>query len=121
MRALNVTFKVCVILLTIGYLSNTFLIPEYVFHTNKSRYIELTLKCALAMDSNWYIEQQNNKALKKSSELQLIDCHDYDKVRKKMLASGISEHRLSSLGLLALEIHQRPAEELAIHHKFRER
>jgi len=121
MKVLNITFKLCVIIFVIGYVSREYLIPEYTYYTNKSEYMKLTLKCAHAMDSNWYIEQQQNDALKKSSELQLLDCHDYDKLRKQMLSNGISEYRLSALGLVALEIHQKPAEDLAKHHKFRER
>lgn len=121
MRSLNIIFKISVILLIIGYLSKTFLIPEYVLITSKEMYMELTLKCAHAMDSNWYIEQGVDKRLQKSSELQLLDCHEYDKLRKHMLSSGISEHKLSELGLIALEIHQKPAEDLAKYHKFRER
>jgi hypothetical protein len=83
--------------------------------------MELTLQCGFAMDSNWYIEQQTNIELQKTSEIQLLDCHDYDKMSKKMLSNGVSQYRLSSLGLVALEIHQKPAELLALPHKFRER
>ena len=121
MRLVNILFKISFIIFVLGYLSKVYFIPEYAVYIYKSDYMNLTIKCAHAMDSNWYIEQQDNPALKKSSELQLIDCHDYDKLRKHMLESGVSEYRLSELGLVSLEIHQRPASELAQYHKFRER
>ncbi len=121
MKALNIAFKLSIIIFVLSYVTKTYVIPEYTFYSNKSEYMRLTLKCAHAMDSNWYIEQQQNDSLKMSSELQLLDCHDYDKLRKLMLSNGVTEHRLSGLGLIALEIHQKPAEELAKHHKFRER
>jgi len=120
-KILNFVFKISVILIAITYLSKEVIIPEFVYQTNKDEYMKLTLDCAFAMDSNWYIEQQTDTNLIKSSEIQLLDCHDYDKLRKYMLSSGISEYSLSGLGLVALEINQKPAEQLAKQHKFRER
>jgi len=121
MKFLNLVFKVSIILIAFTYISKEFLIPEVSFQSNKDEYMKLTLACGFAMDSNWYIEQQSHSDLKKSSEIQLLDCHDYDKLRKQMLDDGISEYRLSGLGLVALEINQKPAEQLAAPHKFRER
>ena len=121
----NQVFKfiisLCFIAVTIGYLWQTFGLSQYSYYRYKSEYMELTLKCAHAMDSNWYIEQLDMPEIQKSSEIQLLDCHDYDKLRKIMLSNGVNEHQLSYLGLIALEIHQRPAKEMSLHHKFRER
>jgi len=121
MKLLNIIFKISIILLVLTYLSKEILIPEFSYYNNKEDYMKLTLACGFAMDSNWYIEQGANSELQKSSEIQLLDCHDYDKLRKHMLADGVSEYRLSNLGLIALEINQKPAEQLALPHKFRER
>lgn len=121
MKLLNLVFKVSVVLIAITYFSKELLIPEISFQSNKDEYMKLTLACGFAMDSNWYIEQQSHSDLQKSSEIQLLDCHDYDKLRKKMLDAGISEYRLSEVGLVALELHQKTAEQLAAPHKFRER
>ena len=121
----NNTFRViisfCLIFITASYLWKSFGLAYYSYYRFKSEFMELTLKCAHAMDSNWYIEQLELPEVKKSSEIQLLDCHDYDKLRKIMLSQGVSEHELSYLGLVALEIHQKPAEEMSLHHKFRER
>lgn len=38
-----------------------------------------------------------------SSELGLLDCHEYDKLRKQMIAWGLSSEDLSSIGIEALE------------------
>ncbi|UTP72758.1 TIGR03982 family His-Xaa-Ser system protein [Alteromonas sp. LMIT006] len=121
MKNLNKIATVCLIIITGTYLWETFGLSIYTYQRFKTEYMELNLKCAHAMDSNWYIEQMDNEKIQMSSEIQLLDCHDYDKLRKKMLARGVSEHQLSYLGLVALEIHQKPAKDLAIHHKFRER
>ena len=38
-----------------------------------------------------------------ATELGLLDCHDYDRLRKRMLVWGVTDERLSQLGLDALE------------------
>lgn len=38
-----------------------------------------------------------------ASEIALIDCHDYDVFRKKLLTLGLTELDLSSMGLKAIE------------------
>lgn len=121
----NNTFKIiisfCFIFISASYLWKNYGLPSYSYHRYKSEFMELTLKCAHAMDSNWYIEQLESEDIQKSSEIQLLDCHDYDKLRKIMLSQGVNEYKLSYLGLIALEIHQKPAREMSLHHKFRER
>ena len=104
-----------------GYLWKSLGLAHYSYYRYKSEFMELTLKCAHAMDSNWYIEQLELPEVQKSSEIQLLDCHDYDKLRKTMLSHGVNEYQLSHLGLVALEIHQKSAKEMSLHHKFRER
>jgi hypothetical protein len=39
----------------------------------------------------------------KAAEVGLIDCHGYDKLRKKMLSWGLTELQLSAIGLEAME------------------
>jgi hypothetical protein len=38
-----------------------------------------------------------------AAEIGLLDCHDYDKMRKRMLVWGVSEDMLAAIGLEALE------------------
>lgn len=38
-----------------------------------------------------------------AAELGLLDCHSYDKLRKKLIAWGVTENDLSQIGLEALE------------------
>lgn len=70
------------------------------------------------MDDSWYYK---GNTLDKSEQVQLLSCHDYDKTRKIMLMSGLPEEYLSYLGLKALDLYQRPAEEFVRMHRFRER
>jgi hypothetical protein len=39
----------------------------------------------------------------KNAELGLIDCHEYDKFRKKLITFGLNENDLSEMGLKAIE------------------
>lgn len=38
-----------------------------------------------------------------AAEVGLLDCHDYDKLRKRLLVWGVSGDRLAGIGLEALE------------------
>jgi His-Xaa-Ser system protein (TIGR03982 family) len=105
----------------LAYVIKDVVSPILAYQLYKDEYMALTLECGLAMDSNWYIEQQDDSKLLKSSEVQLFNCHDYDKLRKKMLIMGVTEEALSLLGLQALEIGQKPVSMIAESHKFRER
>jgi len=84
-------------------------------------YMGLVIKCDQAMNSSWYTNQLNEESLEASEIAQLLHCHDYDKVRKVLLFSGLPEEYLSYLGLRALETYQRPAAEMVELHRFRDR
>ena len=76
---------------------------------------KLVIECDTAMDDSWFY---GSEILKESEQIQLLACHDYDKARKTMLLVGLPENYLSYLGLKALELYQRPAEEMARQHRF---
>ncbi|WP_417579433.1 TIGR03982 family His-Xaa-Ser system protein [Nitrincola sp.] len=57
----------------------------------------------------------------KTTQIHLLDCHEYDLTRKMMLSFGLNEDVLAYLGLKGLEIHQRTASELSRQHRFTER
>lgn len=76
----------------------------------KEDYKELMFKCDHVMREHFLAKravsvEPNETTIKnlQSAEMGLIDCHDYDKLRKKMLVWGVSENRLSEIGLEALE------------------
>lgn len=54
---------------------------------------------------NRFLYEKSDKSLKqlKAAELSLMSCHDYDKLRKKMQAWGVSDTQLSLIGLEAIE------------------
>ncbi|MBL7004957.1 MAG: TIGR03982 family His-Xaa-Ser system protein [Gammaproteobacteria bacterium] len=94
------------------------LLPAFVGAYYYYPYQEYVVACDTAMDDSWYYK---DNTLDKSEQVQLLACHDYDKARKIMLMSGLPEEYLSYLGLKALDLYQRPAEEFVRLHRFRER
>lgn len=95
------------------------LLPICAWFAFKNDYMELSIECASAMETEW--EMRKTGIDDASNTIQLISCHEYDKLRKTMLIMGLSEESLSFLGLEALELHQRPSNEYVELHKFRER
>ena len=55
----------------------------------------------------------------KAAELGLITCHDYDKLRKRLLTLGVSEHELARIGLEKIEESADAVRELVETHEFR--
>jgi len=45
-------------------------------------------------------------ALRLSGDVGMLVCHDYDKLRKRLLIHGMSEDQLALLGLEVLEVEQ---------------
>ncbi|MCG9761831.1 TIGR03982 family His-Xaa-Ser system protein [Pseudoalteromonas sp. Isolate6] len=121
MKWVDLTFKLAVIVGVATYILKEIAIPFAVYELNKTDFMSYSKSCSQAMDSNWYIEQQNSQNLRTASEIQLLDCHEYDLLQKHMLRYGVSEYALAELGLRALELHQKPASEMVKQHKFTER
>ncbi len=55
----------------------------------------------------------------KSAELALIDCHDYDVFRKKLLTMGLTENELSAMGLDVIERNASELSEIVRLHEIR--
>lgn len=115
---LNKLFKVVIIIFAATWTVKEIIIPVSVGAYYYSTYQELVVLCDTAMDDSWF---HGKDTLGDSEKIQLLSCHDYDKTRKIMLVSGVPEQYLSYLGLKALELYQRPAEEFVKQHRFTER
>lgn len=48
------------------------------------------------------VNKENIKDLN-ASEVALLDCHDYDVLRKKLLSKGLKESEIQEIGLAAIE------------------
>ncbi|MDC6471243.1 TIGR03982 family His-Xaa-Ser system protein [Litorivicinus sp.] len=113
-------FKFVAIVFCVGWLFKEILLPASVAALYSNQFMKQVVACDTAMESAWY-GPSDNEFEKKSQDIHLLDCHEYDKTRKVLLMSGLPEEYLSWLGLLALEIYQRSASEMAEQHRFRER
>ena len=62
---------------------------------------------------------KNNVDNLRSAELGLLSCHDYDKLRKKLLIWGVSNRELSLLSLEAIEENTKDVRDYIKTHEFR--
>ncbi len=113
-------FVIAVCLLTIvGY---EYVRPFAAKTMFKTDYQRLAVACDNAMHEEAALrasskpsEQERIMAL--SAEVGLAVCHDYDKLRKRMLIWGMTDDELALFGLEALENEQIPVSRLAAPHK----
>lgn len=116
-----IVYRSIVTLFCVLWIGKQVVLPGYGYLAYKDTFMDLSSKCGTAMDESWFISNSGSKKLDKSADVHLLVCHDYDKVRKIMLAFGVPENALSFLGLESLEIHQRTVSEIADPHRFTER
>lgn len=88
----------------------------------RDRYRELTLECDQAMHEEAALRQGTTRAQKDpkltlSAQVGLMACHEYDKLRKRMLILGVSEEQLALHGLEALESEQIPVSRMIGPHR----
>ena len=105
-RILNMT----AVVLVFAYGINEYVVPRIVLASHKDEYQSLMFQCDHVMREHFIAKQQvlvepSEMAVKNldASEVSLLTCHDYDKLRKKMLIFGVSEPQLSMVGLEVME------------------
>lgn len=101
------------LLFLIGFIvGNIFPVPyKYVIKKIYAKDYQTSMyKCDNAMRNQFIakakvIQNPDQKAAKalEAAEIALIDCHDYDVLRKKLLSLGLVSLDLSSMGLEAIE------------------
>lgn len=110
MKRLLVAGNVLAITLVMGYGAAEYGAPALASRLWARDYKDLMFKCDQVMREHYIakrlVEAQPGTGSVKnleSSELGLLDCHDYDRLRKRMLSWGVTSDRLSAIGLEALE------------------
>mgnify|MGYP000915445099 CR=1 FL=1 len=85
-------------------------LPELAKSIYKEDYQALMFKCdnvmrdhLIAKNRVKYEPSQMSLKQLKATEVSLLSCHDYDKLRKKMKSWGVTSNDLSYLGLEAME------------------
>lgn len=81
-----------------------------VMRVFQAQFANLTFDCDDAMRSHLLAKQklvgtpskENSNSLK-SAEIGLLDCQDYDLMRKRLIRWGLTDNELSEMSLLAIE------------------
>lgn len=105
---IGVNILACVAIISLSW--KFVLYPEYVRFVYKEEYQSLMFQCDNVMRDhliakNRVLHEKTEKAIKllEAAELGLISCHEYDKLRKRMLVAGVAPEELSMMGLEAIE------------------
>ena len=92
----------------------------------QSEYADLAFKCDHAMREHFIARSKAVTAPSKEAavllsqaEVALIDCHDYDRMRKSLLRLGLTETDLSAMSLIAIEAKGKDIREIVRTHEIR--
>ena len=103
---LNILAAMCCIGLGYKFL----LMPVFAKAIYASEYKQLMFQCDNVMRDHMIAKnrlkhEKSSEAIRdlKASEIGLVSCHDYDKLRKTMMSWGLSSEDLSFIGLEAIE------------------
>ena len=110
MKRLLVIGNVVAIVLVALYGAAEYGAPVLASYLWGENYKNLMFKCDHVMKEHFIAKRAveltpNHETVKnlQATEVGLLDCHDYDKLRKRMLVWGLNENQLASIGLEALE------------------
>ena len=110
MNKLGRIANVIAVVLVFVYGLVEYVVPQVALKINKEDYQSLMFQCDLVMREHFIAKQlvvvsPSDKAIKnlEASEVGLLTCHEYDKLRKQLLSYGASEAQLSMIGLEVME------------------
>ena len=102
--------NVVAIALVVGYGTIEYGSPTVAKFLWRDQYKELMFKCDQVMREHFIAKrtaelEPDERAIKslEAAELGLLDCHDYDLLRKRLLTWNVTPDQLSLIGLEALE------------------
>jgi hypothetical protein len=104
------------------FIGMEYLYPWTVKAVYATEYKRLVVECDQAMHDEVSLRQVDesdpqSRLMRDSADAGLLICHDYDKLRKTLLISGVTEHQLSLLGLEALEQERIPVTRMVAPHR----
>lgn len=110
MNRFLVAGNVAAIALVIGYGLIEYGAPAVAARAWRAEYKDLMFKCDQVMREHFIAKRDvevnpSDQSVKnmEATEVGLLDCHGYDKMRKRMLAWGLTPDQLSAIGLEAIE------------------
>ena len=119
---LNIISCLCIIIIAVKIL----VMPKLAILIWKEDYKEMVFLCDNVMRDHLIAKNKvivdvtkNSIEQLKAAELGLISCHDYDKLRKKLILWGVKEDRLALLGLSSIEENAKHIRKFVEIHEFR--
>ena len=110
MNKLGRIANVLAVVLVFVYGLIEYVVPQVALKLNKENYQSLMFQCDHVMREHFIAKQlvvvsPSEKTIKnlEASEVGLLTCHEYDKLRKQLLSYGASEVQLSMIGLEVME------------------
>ena len=106
----GLALNIVAVLLVFTYGMVEYVVPKAAASFWEEDYKALMFQCDHVMREHFIAKQlvltePSEKAVKNldASEVGLLSCHEYDKLRKTLLSYGVSEAQLSLTGLEAIE------------------
>lgn len=110
MKHLLIAANLLAALVVIVWGADRYIAPMIAVAVYGDEYKEMMFQCDHVMREHFIAKQlvlaaPTEETIRnlEAAEIGLTTCHDYDKLRKKMIGWGVNENKLASLGLEAIE------------------
>ncbi|MCH9052069.1 MAG: hypothetical protein IIA72_13470 [Proteobacteria bacterium] len=110
MKRLLIAANLLAALVVIVWGADRYIAPMIAVAVYGDEYKEMMFQCDHVMREHFIAKQlvlaaPTEETIRnlEAAEIGLTTCHDYDKLRKKMIGWGVKENELASLGLEAIE------------------
>ncbi len=110
MKHLLIAANLLAALVVIVWGADRYIAPMIAVAVYADEYKEMMFQCDHVMREHFIAKQlvlaaPTEETIRnlEAAEIGLTTCHDYDKLRKKMIGWGVKENELASLGLEAIE------------------
>ena len=110
MKRLLIAANLLAALVVIVWGADRYIAPMIAVAAYGDEYKEMMFQCDHVMREHFIAKQlvlatPTEETIRnlEAAEIGLTTCHDYDKLRKKMIGWGVNENKLASLGLEAIE------------------
>ncbi len=110
MKRLLIAANLLAALVVIVWGADRYIAPMIAVAVYGDEYKEMMFQCDHVMREHFIAKQMvlaapTEETIRnlEAAEIGLTTCHDYDKLRKKMIGWGVKENELASLGLEAIE------------------
>ncbi len=125
-KRILLTLNLLALVAVFGYGIQRFAVPFVSIQLHGANYKELVFKCDSVMRDHFIAKREvlnrpSEKAIQslKAAEVGLLNCHEYDLLRKKLIDLGVTENRLARLGLEGVEEKEKDVRSFVETHEIR--